>query len=104
LSECNTLPLPEELAVKIWKDILGGLVGVALLAIGIYGLFLYGGGGMNRGEGGGLASDSIRNIVILSVFGVSAFITGFGFRDVVGRAAAARQRKRLATAREVKKP
>ncbi len=90
-------------SLKIWKDVVGGIIGVLVLALGIYGLFLFGGGSANRGEGG-LASGNVRNIVVLSIFGISAFITGFGFRDVVGRTAASRQRKRLAAARGVKQP
>lgn len=56
----------------------------------------------NRGGENGLGSPSVRAVVTLSVVGGSAFITGFGFRDVIGRAVAARQRSRLKAAQQVK--
>jgi hypothetical protein len=45
-----------------------------------------------RGGEVGLASPSVRTFVILSTVGLSAFITGFGARDVISRAIATRNR------------
>lgn len=56
----------------------------------------------NRGVENGLGSPSVRAVVTLTVVGGSAFITGFGFRDVIGRAVAMRQRSRLRAAQQVK--
>ena len=74
---------------------------IVLLVIAVVGYFLIssastgGGRGGNNGDNGGLGSIDARTIVTLTVMGGSAFITGFGFRDVIGRAVAARQRARL---------
>ncbi len=54
-----------------------------------------------RGGEGGLASPSVRTFVTLTTVGVSAFITGFGARDVISRALATRNRMRAA--RQAKK-
>ena len=76
--------------------------GIVLAVIGVVGYFLItsaaSGGG--RGGDGRLGSDSARTIVTLTVMGGSAFITGFGFRDVIGRAVAARQRARMKAAQQ----
>ena len=73
------------------------MIGLVLIVVIVYGLFLMGGGatgvGGNRG-GGGLASPSARTIITLTVWGGSAFITGFGLRDVIGRVVGTRQRNR----------
>jgi hypothetical protein len=47
-------------------------------------------------RGGGLASPSVRTFVTLTTVGVSAFITGFGARDVISRAIATRNRMKAA--------
>ena len=49
-----------------------------------------------RGGEVGLASPSVRTFVILSTVGLSAFITGFGARDVISRAIATRNRMKAA--------
>jgi len=54
-----------------------------------------------RGGAGDFASPSVRTFVILSTVGVSAFITGFGARDVISRAIATRNR--MKAAREAKR-
>jgi hypothetical protein len=52
--------------------------------------------------GGFLASDNVRTFVTLGVVGGSAFITGFGVRDVISRALAARKWMRMRAVREQK--
>ncbi|HEX4922034.1 MAG TPA: hypothetical protein VFV92_14995 [Candidatus Bathyarchaeia archaeon] len=83
----------------IWKKILATIIVLAIVAGGVYLLFAAGGGNMRGGEGdgGALAAPNARMIVTLTVWGGSAFITGFGLRDMIGRAAATRQRNRLKT-------
>ena len=49
-----------------------------------------------------LAADNIRTFVTLGVVGGSAFITGFGVRDVISRALAARKYMRMRATREQK--
>ena len=78
----------------MWKKVLATTVVVALIFVSVYVLFAFGGGN-SRGVEGGLRSPSIRIFVTLLVVGGSAFITGFGLRDVIGRALGARQRSRL---------
>ena len=70
---------------------------IVLAVIGVVGYFLITSAASSGGRGGdgGLGSGSARTIVTLTVMGGSAFITGFGFRDVIGRAVAARQRARM---------
>ena len=67
-----------------------------MIAIVSYGLLSWGGGS-------GLRSEEARSFVTLAVVGGSAFITGFGLRDVIGRAVAARNRNRLKSAQEQKR-
>jgi len=52
---------------------------------------------------GGLASPSVRTFVTLTTVGASAFITGFGFRDVISRALATRNRNRMKASQDQKK-
>jgi hypothetical protein len=61
------------------------------------------GGQRGSDQGGGfLASDNVRTFVTLGVVGGSAFITGFGVRDVISRALAARKYMHMRAAREQK--
>lgn len=59
-------------------------------------LWDWGGSGANQfgNNEGGLGPPVLRTIVTLTVVGGSAFITGFGLRDVIGRAVGRRQRNR----------
>jgi len=78
---------------------------VVLALIGLGGYFLMsqsaaqgvrgGDGGDGGGSFGGL---DLRTLVPLMVIGGSAFITGFGFRDVIARTLAARHRSRIKSA------
>jgi len=79
----------------IWKKIVATIIVLAIVAAGVYLLFTVGGGNTRGGQGGALAEPSVRMFVTLAIWGGSAFITGFGLRDVIGRAAGARQRRRL---------
>lgn len=81
----------------IWKKILATIIVLAIVAGAVYLLFAAGGGNTRGSEadGGALAAPNARLIVTLTVWGGSAFITGFGLRDVIGRAVATRQRNRL---------
>ena len=81
----------------IWKKILATTIVLAIVAVAVYLLFVAGGGNARGGVGGLLAEPNARMIVTLTVWGGSAFITGFGLRDVIGRAVAARRRSRLKT-------
>ena len=84
--------------MSIGKKILALIIGLGLVVLFVYGLFLIGGGAANtRGgdQGGGLGSIDARMIITLTIWGGSAFITGFGLRDVIGRIMATRQRNRL---------
>ena len=86
--------------MSIGKKILALFILLGLIILIVYGLFLMGGpvlnnGGGDQGEGGGLASPGARTIITLSIWGGSAFITGFGLRDVIGRVMATRQRNRM---------
>lgn len=81
--------------MSIGKKILASIIFMALIVLFVYGLYLLGGPVNARGEGGGLESLNARTIITLFVWGGSAFITGFGLRDVIGRIAATRQRNRL---------
>ena len=84
--------------MSIGKKILASVIFLALIVLFIYGLYLLGGPPNPRGEGGGLDSLGARTTITLVVWGGSAFITGFGLRDVIGRVAATRQRNRLKAA------
>jgi len=57
-----------------------------------------------RGGNTGLASPSVMTFVTLTTVGASAFITGFGFRDIISRALATRNRNRMKGAQGAKKP
>jgi len=85
--------------VSIKKKILATVIVPAIIVIGSY--ILLSSQPNQRGGGGGLASPSVRTFVTLSTVGVSAFITGFGARDVISRAIATRNR--MKAAREAKK-
>jgi hypothetical protein len=74
---------------------------VIILAIIVIGAYVLISSQPNQRGGGGLASPSVRTFIILSTVGVSAFITGFGARDVISRAIATRNR--MKAAREAKK-
>lgn len=86
--------------MSIGKKILALVMLLGLIVLIVYGLSLMGGGSLNngggdQGEGGGLAAPSARTIVTLTIWGGSAFITGFGLRDVIARVMATRQRNRM---------
>ena len=83
--------------MSVKKKIVATIIVLAIVAIATYGLFALQGSNANRGdEGGGvLGAPNVRTIITLTVVGGSAFITGFGLRDVIGRTVAARQRSRL---------
>jgi hypothetical protein len=84
--------------MSIKKKILATVIVFAIIVIGAYVLIS---SQPNQRGGGGLASPSVRTFVILSTVGLSAFITGFGARDVISRAIATRNR--MKAAREAKK-
>jgi hypothetical protein len=84
--------------LSIGKKILALVILLGLIVLTVYGLYLIGGGAANNRGEGGLASGDARTIITLTIWGGSAFITGFGFRDVIGRVMATRQRNRLKTA------
>ena len=77
--------------MSIEKKILVSVLALVILIIAGYGLL---GSQSNRREGdeSGLRSPGVRTIVTLAVVGGSAFITGFEFRDVIGRAVGRRMR------------
>lgn len=87
--------------VLIWKKIIASIIVIAIVLAGVYLLFSIGGANTRGGEGG-LASPEPRTIVTLAVWGGSAFITGFGLRDVIGRVVATRQRNRLKSMHQIK--
>ena len=89
--------------MSMGKKILATIIVLAVVAILAYGLFSLGGGNTQGGESG-FQSLSVRTIVTLAVVGGSAFITGFGLRDVVGRAVATHNRNRLKSLQEQKRP
>ena len=89
--------------MSIGKKILALVVGLGLIILIVYGLYLMGGGSPNNvggDQGGGLGSIGARTIITLTIWGGSAFITGFGLRDVIGRVGATRQRNRLQAAQD----
>ena len=90
--------------MSIRKSVVATIVILAIIAIATYALFSLGGGNTPGGNESGFRSLSVRTIVTLAVVGGSAFITGFGLRDVIGRAVAMRQRNRLKSAQGQKRP
>ena len=85
--------------MSVKRKILNIVIVLAIIVISAYALISS--QPNQRGGGGGLASPSVRTFVILSTVGVSAFITGFGARDVISRAIATRNR--MKAARQAKK-
>lgn len=81
--------------MSVGKKIVATIIVLAVIAVVGYFLVTSAASSGARGGDGGLGSGSARTIVTLTVMGGSAFITGFGFRDVIGRAVAARQRARM---------
>ena len=90
----------EDLLVSIGKKILAVVIALSIIGIVSYGLLSQ---TNQQGGEGGLRSPSVRTFVTLAVVGGSAFITGFGLRDVIGRAVATRNRNRLKSAQEQKR-
>ena len=88
--------LLRELQMSIRKKILATVIVLAIIVISAYVLLAT--QPNQRGGETGLASPSVRTFVTLSTVGVSAFITGFGARDVISRAIATRNRMRAARA------
>jgi hypothetical protein len=85
--------------MSVKRKVLATLIVLAIIVIGAY--VLLSSQPNQRGGEGGLASPSVRTFVTLTTVGVSAFITGFGARDVISRAIATRNR--LKAARVAKK-
>lgn len=85
--------------MSVKKKILATVIVLAIIVIGAY--VLIASQPNPRGGEGGLASPSVRTFVTLTTVGVSAFITGFGARDLISRAIATRNRMRAA--RQAKK-
>lgn len=85
--------------MSIKRKALATVIVLAIIVIGAY--VLLRSQPNQRGDEGGLASPSVRTFVTLTTVGVSAFIAGFGFRDVISRAIATRNR--LRAARQAKK-
>jgi hypothetical protein len=92
-----TVPLKQS-PMSIWKKALATIIVLVIIATGGYVLLS---SQPNQRGGGVLASPPIRTFVTLTTVGVSAFITGFGTRDVISRAIATRNR--LKAARQAKK-
>ena len=87
--------------MSIKKKTLTAIIVLGIIAIGAYVLLS---SQLNqRGGEGGLASPSVRTFVTLTTVGASAFITGFGFRDVISRAIATRNRNRMKATQDQKK-
>ncbi len=80
--------------MSVKRKILTLVIVLAIIVIGAY--VLISSQPNQRGGGGGLASPSVRTFVVLSTVGLSAFITGFGARDVISRAIATRNRMKAA--------
>ncbi len=80
--------------MSIGNKILVGVLALVIIIIASYGLV---GTQSNPrvGDETGLRSPGIRTIITLAVVGGSAFITGFGARDVIGRAVGRHMRNRL---------
>jgi hypothetical protein len=85
--------------MSIKGKILATVIVLGIIAISAY--VLVSSQPNQRGGEGGLASPSVRTFVTLSTVGVSAFITGFGARDVISRAIATRNR--MKASRQAKK-
>ena len=83
--------------MSVKRKVLATVIVLAIIVIGAYVLLA----SQPNQRGGGLASTSVRTFVILSTVGLSAFITGFGARDVISRAIATRNR--MKAARQAKK-
>lgn len=81
--------------MSIWKKTLATIIVLGIIAIGAY-VLLSSQPNHRGGDGGGLASPNVRTFVTLSTVGISAFIAGFGFRDVISRAIATRNRMKAA--------
>ena len=88
--------------MSIKKKILATVIVLTIIVIGAYVLIATQPSNPRGGEGG-LASPSVRTFVTLTTVGVSAFITGFGARDVISRAIATRNRLRAARQAQAKK-
>ncbi|HEV2120937.1 MAG TPA: hypothetical protein VGS11_12645 [Candidatus Bathyarchaeia archaeon] len=86
------------------RSIVVTVVVLAIIAIAAYGLFSLGGGTARGGNESGFRSLNVRTLITLAVVGGSAFITGFGMRDVIGRVVATRNRNRLKSLQEQKRP
>ena len=87
--------------MSVKRKALATVIVLAIIFIGAY-LLLSGQSNQPSGEGG-LASPSVRTFVTLTTVGASAFITGFGFRDVISRALATRNRNRMKAAQDQKR-
>ena len=74
--------------MSIKRKILATLVVLAIIVISGYPLLS---SQPNPRGGGVLADPPVRTFVTLTTVGVSAFITGFGARDVISRAIATRK-------------
>jgi len=83
--------------MSVKRKVLAAIIVFAIIVIGASVLI----SSQPNQRGGGLASPSVRTFVILSTVGLSAFITGFGARDVISRAIATRNR--MKAARQAKK-
>jgi hypothetical protein len=90
--------------VSIRKSVVVIIIVLAVIVIAAYGLFSLGGGNTRGGDESGFRSLNVRTYVTLAVVGGSAFITGFGLRDVIGRAVATRNRNRLKSLQEQRRP
>jgi hypothetical protein len=88
--------------MSIKKKLLATVIVIGIIVVGAY--LLVSTQANQRGEGSGLASPSVRTFVTLTTVGASAFITGFGFRDVISRAIATRNRNKLKAAQAPKRP
>ena len=80
--------------MSIGKKILVSVLALVIIIIAGYGL-LDSQSTQRGGDESGFRSPGVRTIATLAVVGGSAFITGFGFRDVIGRAVGRRMRNRL---------
>jgi len=79
--------------MSVRKTVVVSVIVLAMILVVAYALFWLGGGNIGAGNAGGFRSINARTLVTLGVVGGAAFITGFGLRDVIGRAVAARQRR-----------
>ena len=96
--------IPGKACISIRRSVVATIIVLAIIVIGAYALFSLGGGNTRGGNETGFRSLSVRTVVTLVVVGGSAFITGFGLRDVIGRTMAMRQRNRLKLAQGQEKP